>query len=81
MTREEALEALKEDPYPADLQRADYEYTLKKFGLTQDDFEELMDLPVRNFTHYPNNYALMQRAKQVLKMLQRFGILRGNTSL
>ena len=54
MTREQALEELKGDPYPVDLQREDREFVVKKFGLTDAEFQAIMDLPPKRFWDYPS---------------------------
>lgn len=66
MTREEALEEIKKDPYPSDEQKnADRGFVIKKLGLTEDQFDELMALPIRSFRDYPSNYWLF-RARESL---------------
>lgn len=54
MTREQALEELKTQPYPEEMQRSDREYVIKKLGLTEPEFEEIMNLPPRSFWDYPS---------------------------
>lgn len=55
ITREDALFELRKDPYPnPELLKEDYEYVLKKFNLTTEEFEELMDLPIKYYTDFPN---------------------------
>ena len=52
ITREDALKILDEPLYdPGELQR-DREYFLKKFGWTEDEFEEIMNLPVKQHDKY-----------------------------
>lgn len=60
ITREEALNQLDEDTYPVQLQEDDKQYIIKKFGLSESDFEEIMNLPVKSFWDYPS-YASLQR--------------------
>jgi N-acetyl sugar amidotransferase len=60
MTRGEALEALREEPYPAALQAEDREYVIKKLGLTPAEFEAIMALPPKTFWDYPS-YLRIQR--------------------
>lgn len=44
MTREEALEEAAKPPYPSEeLLKEDYDFFLKKMGLTKDEFEAIMD--------------------------------------
>jgi len=47
ITREEALEELKAPIYNLEQLAMDKEFVLKKFGFTEQEFKEIMDLPVR----------------------------------
>ncbi len=46
MTREEALEELNKPTYDEEVQKQDKEYVLKKWGISEDEFEEVMRKPV-----------------------------------
>lgn len=52
MTREEALEAIKEPIYDPELLKRDIEFVEKKLGLTHQEFENLMKLPVRDHREF-----------------------------
>lgn len=54
ITREEALKELENETYPLELQNDDKEYVIKKFGLSKDEFERIMDLPWKTYFDYPN---------------------------
>lgn len=54
ITREIALEELKNEPYPIEMQNADKEYLLKKFNLTSKEFEDIMKQPHKSINDYPN---------------------------
>jgi N-acetyl sugar amidotransferase len=54
ITREEALEELKKETYPLELQKQDREYVIKKLGITETEFEEIMSLPLRSYSDYPS---------------------------
>jgi N-acetyl sugar amidotransferase len=43
ITRQEALDELKKPTYDPELQKQDYEYALKKFDLTKEEFESYMN--------------------------------------
>ena len=61
VSREEALEKMKEPPYrDPSLLREDAMYVLKKFGLTQDEFDALIAAPPKKATDYPNNVFLFK---------------------
>ena len=69
MTREEALEEIKRDPYATQkMLKEDREYVIRKLGLTEEEFEGLMSQPIKSFTDYPNNYFLFSK----LDFLVRF---------
>jgi N-acetyl sugar amidotransferase len=55
ITREEALEEIKKNPYPSEeLLQEDREYLIKKLGINEAEFERLMALPVKQHTDYPS---------------------------
>lgn len=55
ITREEALEDIKKNPYPTEeMLLEDREYLIKKLGITEQEFQYLMDLPVKKHTDYPS---------------------------
>lgn len=43
ITRQEALEELEKPTYDPELQKQDYEYAIKKFAITEKEFEEYMN--------------------------------------
>ncbi len=55
ISREEALEELKQPTYAPSLQEEDREYVAKKLGLTADEFETIMRLPTRTIYDYPSD--------------------------
>jgi N-acetyl sugar amidotransferase len=60
ISREQGLKELEHETYPADLQEQDREYVIKKLGLTEDEFEAIMNLPRKTFWDYPSYAKLMQ---------------------
>lgn len=54
MTRADALEELKKEPYPIEIQEEDKTYVIKKLGLTHQEFEKLMSAPKRVYWEYPS---------------------------
>lgn len=61
ITRDEALEELKKEPYPPDLQLQDRHYVIKKLGLTEEEFDTIMALPPKTIYDYPS-YARDNKA-------------------
>ncbi len=72
MTREEALEELKEEPYPVEQQSADREYVIKKFGLTEAEFENIMRLPIRNHAEFGYEKDDLKLLRILVQKLKRF---------
>jgi N-acetyl sugar amidotransferase len=60
ITREEALEELKGETYPAGLQQQDKEYVIKKLDVTEAEFEAIMNLPRKSFSDYPSYHAFVR---------------------
>lgn len=54
ITREEALAELEKPTYSPALQEEDQEYVVKKFGLTDEEFEKIMNLPKKSYGDYPS---------------------------
>jgi N-acetyl sugar amidotransferase len=74
MSREEALNALKEEPYPIGMQQEDRAYLIKKFNLTDEIFEDLMNLPPKSYWDYPSYGRLLNGSiyKMARKIYHRF---------
>lgn len=74
ITRDEALCELERETYNPRLQRADLEYVIKKLGLTQEEFEEIMRAPRRSFWDYPSYSSITRnrfyrRARKMYRFL------------
>lgn len=54
ISRQEALRRLGEDTYPDALRRQDHDFILKKFGLSKEEYEYLLKLPIKSHLDYPN---------------------------
>ena len=70
ITRDQALVDLSKPLYPENLQLEDKEFVLKKFGLSYNEFEDIMRLPLRNISDYPayeNSWYL-----RILRLFYRF---------
>jgi hypothetical protein len=75
MTREEALAEMEKDPYPAERMREDRNYVIKKLGLTEAEFEEIMAAPVKSFRDYPNNKWWFDRMRFLVEHARRSATL------
>lgn len=74
MTRDEALVEIARPPYPVELQQQDLLYVVKKLGLTMQEFEQLMALPVKSFRDYRNSFSRVERLKRVVNALRGRGL-------
>lgn len=72
LTREDALRELDENEYLSSGQAAeDRTYVVKKLGLTDAQFDEIIGAPARSFVDYPNHlnqpvYRVLRRVKRAL---------------
>jgi N-acetyl sugar amidotransferase len=55
ISRDQALEDLKKELYPTNQLMEDKKYVEKKFGLTKEEFESIMQLPPKSFWDYPSH--------------------------
>jgi N-acetyl sugar amidotransferase len=70
MTREAALEKIKDPIIDNDVLGADKEYVIKKFGLTAKSFEEIMALPIKQHTDYPSILNLYRRFRPAYRKIK-----------
>lgn len=74
MTREKALEELKNNSYSAEMQQMDREYVIKKLELSELDFQGIMNLKPKTFLDYPNNSTNVGKLKKIVNYLRLKGI-------
>ena len=72
ITREEALEEMKRPAIPEPQLSEDRAFVIKKLGLTEAEFEEIMSAPRRTFWDYPSYeaglpYSLARRAHRAFR--------------
>lgn len=77
ITRETALEELKAEPYPIEMQNEDREYLLKKFNLSAKEFEDIMKQPNKSMSDYPNyqnlfNNFIYKKSRQIYRQYIKF---------
>jgi N-acetyl sugar amidotransferase len=61
MSRAEVIEELKKPPYEPKQFEEDYTFVLKKFNLTHDEFETLMNEPIKKHTDYEIDDSVYKR--------------------
>jgi N-acetyl sugar amidotransferase len=72
ITREQALEELKNEIYPPKELEEDIDYVANKFGITRDEFNSIMNLPPKTYWDYPNYqktryYKLVKKVYRSIK--------------
>lgn len=75
MTRDEALELLKEPPYPEETAMEDLEYICHELGITKDEFLKLMNEENKTYKDYRNSFTAIRFARNLAKAV---GIERRN---
>jgi hypothetical protein len=63
MTRERALELMREPVYPAELLEQDREYTIKKLQLSEQQFSAMMTAPRKTFLEYRTSHRVFRQGK------------------
>jgi N-acetyl sugar amidotransferase len=58
ITRDEAVEELRQETYSPEMQAEDRDYVIKKLGFDDKDFVNIMNLPHKTYADYPN-YGLL----------------------
>jgi N-acetyl sugar amidotransferase len=71
MTKAEALEELSHPIYDPEQLVADKEYVLKKFGLSEMEFEEIMKLPVRQHSEFKSDKKLKEGYMHFLQKTEK----------
>ena len=72
ITREEAVATMKVKPYDTDQIRIDKEYAIKKLGLTELEFEKIMNLPIKRHDFYPsftNYYRYYTKLRAIARVI------------
>ena len=54
MSREQAIKEMAEVDYPLELQEQDKKFVLKKLGISNEEFEQIMHQPHKSFWDYPS---------------------------
>lgn len=73
LTRDQALKEIeKEDYIGTDIYQADREFTIKKLGLTEVQFNAIMALPLKTHYEYPNNSWVLERMPRIFSIFKRF---------
>ena len=79
MTRDEALEEISH-PYEIGDDSV-IDLCIKRLGLKREEFDEIVNQPVKTFRDYPTNYTLIRFAKWPIWLMSRIGLLPSVTYL
>lgn len=67
ITRDKALEKLRELPYVADTIKSDKEYIAKKFGISTAELDSYLALPPKTYKDFPNQKGMIDLFYSVYK--------------
>jgi hypothetical protein len=73
MTREQALAKVQNDPYLGGNELLDY--CIKKLDFTHEEFELIMNAPVKTFLDYESYYSFVKVMKKPVRWGTRLGII------
>jgi len=73
ITREQALEKLKEDPFKGGINSIIY--NIKKLALTEEEFEDIMKSQNNSFMDYPSYYGLIRRLEVPIRFGSKLGLV------
>lgn len=69
MSRDEALEKLKQPPYNEELIAHDFEYIATKLGISEDELQNYMKLPKKTYKDYKSQRFIYNIGAKVMKAL------------
>jgi N-acetyl sugar amidotransferase len=71
MTRDEALGEMAKPSYEPVLFRQDLHFVIKKFGISESDFQTILETPLKTVQDYPNHYFLFHRLKRYKNIFRK----------
>jgi N-acetyl sugar amidotransferase len=72
MTKEDALTEIKNDPYPnPEILQEDREYFIKKIGISESEFLEIMSSPLKSHLDYPSILHWYARFRPYVRFLKK----------
>lgn len=75
ISREEAINELTKNRYGGHKLNEDMEFVIKKLGYTPEQFQSIMDLPIKSFYDYKNNYEYHQKIRNLINYFRSKNIL------
>lgn len=74
ITREEALAAMQKPSYDEALYRDDREFFIKKMGLTETEFQQIMQQAPIPHTTYPSEINIIRKLRPLARLLRKAGL-------
>lgn len=71
MTRDEALMELNQPLYDPSELRIDREFFIKKLGISAEEYDRIMKLPVRSYIEYPNGEDILRKLRVLYKPIKK----------
>jgi len=76
LTREEAIKEMDKPIYEEELLKTDKEYVLRKLGLTESEFEEIMNTPPQSHYNFRSTDRLMRSLRSIYRIFKKsYGII------
>lgn len=72
ISRDEALEEIGKPPAPKEMLEQDRDYVIKKLGLSEDEFESILNAPNKTYADYPNNESLWKRFNSIIRIARNY---------
>ena len=69
ITKQEALEEIKKPSYDAEELKKDKEFFIKKIGITEEEFEGIMALPIKKHTDFPSYINIFKRLSKIKRAI------------
>jgi hypothetical protein len=70
MTRQEAMKQMEHDPYPdEEMLKKDKDRVPRQLGLTNEEFEKIMSLPVRSHYDYRSSVKMLNLLRYINTIL------------
>ena len=71
ISRDEALEEIKQPPASEEMLFQDRAYVMKKLGLSEDEFEAILKAPNKTFMDYPNSDSMWRRFDSIIRIARK----------
>lgn len=66
ISREDAMNEISNPPYPnEDLEKQDLTFVMKKLDLSIEEFNMIMQLPIKSIYNYPNNFDYWEKVRNI----------------